>query len=88
MDTNKKGKKIGKITHFFDKIGVAVIELESGLKVGDMIMISGHGMDFEQPVDSMQMEHQQVTAAKAGDAIGMKMVSPVKAGCEVFLLKQ
>lgn len=80
-----KGKQIGKITHYFSKIGVAVLELSDSLNAGDDIVIATHNGDFEQHVDSMQVQHEQVTAAKAGDAVGLKVVSPVKEGNAVFL---
>jgi len=80
-----KGKQIGKVTHFFNKIGVAVLELEDGLKVGDTIIVSGRGQEFEQAVDSMQVEHEQVTEAKKGDAVGLKVDQDVKEGDAVFL---
>ena len=65
--------EIGKITHFFSKIGVAVIELKKPLKAGDTIAIKGPTTDFEQRVDSMQIEHENVTEAKAGQSIGLKV---------------
>jgi len=71
-------KEIGKIIHFFDHIGVAVVELNGGLKVGDKINIEGHNGSFEQVVDSMQVEHEQVQKAKKGQAIGMKVAQAVK----------
>ena len=80
-----KGKQIGKITHFFNKIGVGVLELESELKVGDEIVIATHQGDFEQKVDSMQVEHEQVTEAKKGDAVGLKVDQPIKEGNLVYL---
>ena len=80
-----KGKQIGKITHYFSKIGVAVLALSGSLKTGDTIVISCHGKEFEQLVDSMQVEHENVSAAKAGDEVGMKVVEPVKEGCLVYL---
>lgn len=83
--TIQKGKEIGKITHFFNKIGVAVLELSGNLKVGDMIVIAAHTGDFEQIVDSMQVEHEQVTEAKTGDAVGLKVSQPVKEGDLVYL---
>jgi len=78
-------KQIGKITHFFDKIGVAVVELSSGLKVGDTIHIKGGTTDFTQEVDSMQVEHKEVQKAKKGDAIGMKVAERVRVNDKVFL---
>ena len=76
--------RVGKITHYYDKIGVAVIELEGALSDGDTIRISGHGNEFTQPVASMQVEHENIKKAKKGDAIGLKVDQPVKDGDEVF----
>ena len=70
--------EIGKITHFFSKIGVAVIELKKPLKVGDTIAIKGPTTDFEQPVDSMQIEHKNVQEAKVGQSIGLKVAERVR----------
>ena len=72
------GKEVGKITHYFEKIGVAVIEVTGKLKAGDKIRIKGNTTDFEQEVDSMQMEHEQVKEAKKGMAIGMKVKDRVR----------
>jgi len=83
--TIQKGKEIGKITHYFNKIGVAVLELSGSLKVGETIVIAAHGGDFEQNVDSMQVEHEQVTEAKVGDAVGLKVSQLVKEGDRVYL---
>ena len=66
-------KEIGKVVHFFSKIQVAIIELSAPLKVGDTIKIKGHTTDFEQKVDSIQIEHQSVQEAKIGDAVGIKV---------------
>ena len=77
-------KLVGKITHYFDKIGVAVVEVSAPLKVGDKISIEKGEEAFEQNVDSMQVDKKDVQAAKAGDAVGMKTAQPVKKGAEVF----
>jgi len=77
-------KLIGKITHYFGNIGVGVIELSGALKVGDKIRIKGGTTDFEQVVDSMQVEHQNIDAAKAGDAAGLKVADKVRTGDEVY----
>lgn len=84
--TEIKEKEIGKITHFFDKISVAVIELTAPLKVGDRIHIKGETTDFEQPVDSMQVEHEQIKTAKKGQAIGMKVADKVRVHDKVFVM--
>ena len=79
-------KLIGKITHYFSKIGVAVIELNDTLKVGEKISIEGASTNFEQTVDSMQIEHQNIEEAKAGQAIGMKVADKVSEHDSVFRL--
>jgi len=75
---------VGKITHYFDKIGVAVVEVLAPIKVGDQIKISGHGNEFNQEVTSMQIEHQQIQEAQRGQTVGMKIDQPVKEGDEVY----
>jgi putative protease len=78
-------KLIGKITHYFTNIGVGVIEITKGeLNVGDKIHIKGATSDFEQAVDSMQIEHENIEKAKKGDAIGLKVEQQVREGDEVF----
>lgn len=77
-------QKIGKVTHYYNKIGVAVVELKKPLSVGDKIKISGHDKEFTQEVASMQMEHQEIKKAKAKQSIGLKVDQPVKENDEVF----
>ncbi len=79
--------KIGEVTHYFNKIGVAAIKIISGqLKKGDTIHIKGHTTDFTEKIDSMQVEHQPVEVANAGDEIGIKVDNVVREGDEVFKL--
>lgn len=80
-------KKIGTISHYFDKIGVAVIELTETLKVGDKISIEGHGSQIEQRVESMQIEKDKITTAKAGQSVGLKISGIVHKGAQVFLIE-
>lgn len=85
MVKEKKEELIGKITHYFDKIEVGIIEIEKGkLAVGDTIHVKGVTTDFEQVVESMQIEHEQVDKAKKGDAIGLKVKDKVREGDEVY----
>jgi len=66
--------EIGRVTHYFSKIGVAALEITSGeLKVGDTIHVKGHTSDFTTTIESMQIEHDQVQVAKVGDSIGIKV---------------
>ncbi len=76
-------EKIGKITHFFDKIGVGVFEVTAPVKVGDKIYIQSNE-PFEQEITSMQVEHSPVEKAKAGDAVGLKLDGKVNRGDSVF----
>ncbi len=79
--------KIGRVTHYYDKIGVAIIELDNDLAQGDTIKFVRGGEDlFEQKVDSLQIEHEKVPRAKKGDVIGLKSDKPIKEGAEVFRL--
>lgn len=75
--------KVGKVTHYYDNIGVAILELSDTLKVGDKIKFEGHGADFEQEVTSLQVNHQQVEKASKGEMIGMKTDHKVKEGTDV-----
>ncbi len=80
-------QKIGVITHYFGKLGVAAIELTEGkLQVGDTIHVKGHTSDFTQTVDSMQLEHDAVESAKAGENVGIKVVEHAREHDEVFLV--
>ena len=65
--------EVGQVTHFFSKISVAVLELSAPLTVGDRILVKGPSTDFEQVVDSMQIEHNSIPRAEAGQSIGLKM---------------
>jgi hypothetical protein len=77
-------KRIGKITHYFHKIGVAVILLDDNLNTGDEIRILGTHTDFYQKVTSMQVEHITITSALKGQDIGLKVVQNVHEGDEVY----
>ncbi len=73
-----EGEEIGKITHYFTNIGVAVMKLDKPLKVGDEIHIKGATTDFTQKVDSMQVEHKNIEEAKKGDSVGLKVQDKVR----------
>ena len=77
-------KLIGKITHYFTKIGVAVVELTDKVSVGDMISIEGPSTNFQQKIDSMQIEHKNVKTAKKGDSIGLKVMDRVRETDSVY----
>ena len=77
-------ERVGIVNDYFAHIGVAGIDLEGTLRVGDTIHIKGHTTDLEQLVESMQVEHEQVPEAKAGDAIGIKVPDRCRDGDTVY----
>lgn len=79
-------KLVGKVAHYFTKIGVGVIELSDELKVGDRISIEGATTNIQQTVDSMQIEHENVQSAGAGQSIGLKVEQRVREGDLVYKL--
>jgi translation elongation factor EF-1alpha len=79
-------KLIGEVSHWFGKLGVAGIELTDELKVGDTIHIHGHTSDFTDTVDSIQIEHETVDAAAAGDSIGVKVSERVRQHDQVYVV--
>jgi translation elongation factor EF-1alpha len=70
--------QVGHVSHFFSKISVAIVELTAPLVVGDRILIKGPSTDFEQVVDSMQIEHNNIQRAEPGQSIGLKTLEHVK----------
>ena len=76
--------EIGKVSDFFARPVVAGIELTAPLKAGDKIHIQGHTTDMEFTVDSMQINNVNVSEAKAGDAIGIKVTDRVRRGDTVY----
>lgn len=81
-------KQIGTVMHYYGKIGVAVVKLDSEIKVGDNICIEGHGKSFAQKVSSMQSEHKPINEAKAGEMVGLKVDQPVKEGDVIFRVEE
>lgn len=70
--------EVGHITHFFSKISVAVVELTAPLAVGERILVKGPSTDFDQVVESMQIEHMNIQRAEAGQSIGLKTAQQAK----------
>jgi len=80
--------QIGKVVHYFDKIGVAVVSVsKKGLATGDTVKISGHDNEFTQTVASLQIEHALVKRIAAGKEGAMKVDQPAKEGDVVYLIK-
>lgn len=80
-------KSVGKVVHYYDKLGVAIIDLTSGgLKVGDEVKFKRGDEEFTQKVESLQVEHKDVESVKKGDSFGVKVDQPTKPGTEVYLV--
>ena len=81
-------KVVGVIAHYYTRISVAIVELEDRLSVGDRILIRGRGhpfsTDVEQTVESMQIEHENVTSAKSGQSVGLKVDGRVREGDRIY----
>ncbi len=79
MASQSEEKLVGHITHYYSHLGVGIIELTHGdLKVGDAIHVHGKHTDFTQTVESMQLEHQNVTQVKKGKMVGVKVKEKVR----------
>jgi len=77
-------KEIGKITHWYDKISVAVIKLTDVLKKKDRIKIKKGAEEIEESVDSLQIDRVDVEKGKKGDEVAVKLSQKVKEGSVVY----
>ena len=79
-------KLVGKVVHYYDKLGVAIIDLDKGgLNVGDEIKFKRGEEEFSQKIESLQVERESVDKVKKGDSFGLKVDKPTKPGTEVYL---
>lgn len=89
MAAKAEEKVIGRITHYYSHLGVGIIELTEGeLKVGDVIRVKGAHTDFRQIVDSIQVEHQNVSHAEKGKSIGIKVKEKVREHDQVLRVSE
>lgn len=77
-------KEIGEVSNYFEHVNAAAIKLKAPLKVGDSIRIKGGENDFEQEIESMQINRKPVKSAKRGDEIGILVTEKVRKGYKVF----
>jgi len=77
-------KEIGKVTHWYDKAGVAVLDLSSPLKVGDSVKVKKGEEEFEETVSSMQVDHKNVSSAQKGDEVAVKFSQKAKEGALIY----
>ncbi len=81
-------KEIGKVTHYYDKIGVMVVKLTGKISVGDKIKVKRGEEEFEEMIESMQIEHENIEKAKKGDEIAIKVSQPTKEGAVVYKVEE
>jgi putative protease len=77
-------KIVGRVVHFYDRICVAIVELATPIRLGEIVEVKHRDVTFAQVIASMQIEHQPVAVAKKGDVIGMKVDRPVPEGALLF----
>ncbi len=80
-------EKVGRITHYYSKASVAIVELTAPLNKGDKIVIRGSNTNVEQAVDSMEIEHKQIAGAKSGESVGLKVAGRVRENDIVYKVK-
>lgn len=75
---------IGKVTHYFGQLNVAAVQLTGQLAVGDEVHVKGHTTDFNQKIDSLEVEHQKVPQAGPGEDVAFKVSEKARPGDQVF----
>jgi hypothetical protein len=81
-----KDTKVGKVTHYYDHLGVGIVKLIKPLKVGQTVKIGGKTTNFDQLVSEMQYDHKDIKSGKKGQEVGVKVNSKVRPGDEVSIL--
>ncbi len=80
----KKPKVLGKISHYYDRIGVAVVDVESTLKLGDRVLIKRGKKELKQKIASLQVNRTPIKSANAGETVGLKVDAVVERGATIF----
>jgi translation elongation factor EF-1alpha len=89
MAAKTEEKPLGRITHYYSHLGVSIIELTGGdLNVGDIVHIKGKHTDFTQTVDSIQIEHKNISHAEKGKSVGIKVKEKVREHDQVFRVSE
>lgn len=81
-------KKIGIVTHYYGNISVAIVTLTGKLQKGDKVKFEGGKTEFEQTIESMQIEHKEIDSAKNGDVVGVKVNEKISEGADVYLVEE
>lgn len=83
-----KGTRAGEVTHYYQNISVAVLELDHELSLGDMVHFLGAHTDFRQEIDSMEIDREPIEVAQSGTEVAVKVKQRVRGGDSVFLLEE
>lgn len=81
------GELIGEVTHFYNRIGVAVVDLTGSIEVGDQVHFFGRSTDFRQQVQSMQIEHEPISEAGRGQEVAIKVERRVRNHDKIYKLE-
>ncbi len=84
VNNKKKLKPIGEVSHYYDKIGVAIVKFNRTVKIGEEINFKGENTDFNQKIESMQYDHKEIKNAKKGQEVGIKVDEKVHEGNKVY----
>ncbi|MBI2024987.1 MAG: translation elongation factor-like protein [Candidatus Harrisonbacteria bacterium] len=82
--SSKKEKPIGKVTHYYGGLGVAIVKFNKAVKKGAKVCFCGGTTDFDQTISSMQYDHKDIASAKKGQEIGIKVKEKVREGDEIY----
>jgi putative protease len=82
------GTRAGEVTHYYNNISVAIVELIQTISMGDLLHFLGSHSGFRQTVESMPVEHEEIETASAGQEVGLKVKQRVRPGDSVFLLEE
>ncbi len=83
----KEPKPIGKVTHYYGGLEVAIVKFNTKVKTGDKVHFKGATTDFEEKIKSMQFDHKEIKEAKKNQEIGIKVGDKVREGDEVYLVE-
>jgi len=79
--------EVGKVSIFFAKPSVAAVEITSGtLTVGDSVRFKGATTNFDQRIESMEIDRKPVPNASAGQSVGIKVRERVRPHDKVYKL--
>jgi len=79
-------QEVGVVTHYWTALGVAGVHLTAPLDVGDLVHVTGHTSDFEQPVDTLEIEHHRIAHADAGADVGLRVAEHAREHDRIYKL--